>query len=163
MRCVITDQLGNSVTSDPATLFVQLFIVDQPASISVTEGEDALFSVTVDGGEKPYSYRWQSMTGIDQWEDIPGADQDTYRIESVKPEQNGLIVRCVITDELGNSVISDPATLSVKAKPAADSDTNAPQTGDNSHMALWIALLFGSGGALIGTAVKSKKRKRSAK
>ena len=72
-------------------------------------------------------------------------------------------MRCVITDQLGNSVISDPATLSVKAKPAADSDTNAPQTGDNSHMALWIALLFGSGGALIGTAVKSKKRKRSAK
>lgn len=140
-----------------------LCVVDQPASINATNGEEALFSVTVNGGEKPYSYRWQSMTGIDQWEDIPGADQDTYRIESVKPEQNGLTVRCVITDQLGNSVISDPATLSVKAKPAADSDTNAPQTGDNSHMALWIALLFGSGGALIGTAVKSKKRKRSAK
>ncbi|MGN0379005.1 MAG: hypothetical protein ACI4EU_05405 [Butyrivibrio sp.] len=67
------------------------------------------------------------------------------------------------TDQLGNSVTSDPAALSVQAKPAADSDTKSPQAGDNSHMALWIVLLFVSGGALIGTAVISKKRKRSAR
>ncbi len=149
-------------------LTVQLCIVDQPVSITATEGEDAMFSATAVGGEKPYRYQWQSMTGIDQWTDIPGADQDTYRIASVQLEQNGRTVRCVITDQLGNSVTSDPAVLSVQAKPAADSnttdtDTNSPQTGDNSHMALWIALLFVSGGALIGTTVVNRKKKRSAK
>ena len=36
---------------------------------------------------------------------------------------------------------------------------NVPQTGDTSNFALWIALLFVSGGAAIGTTVVSKKRK----
>ena len=36
---------------------------------------------------------------------------------------------------------------------------NVPQTGDTSNFALWIALLFVSGGAAIGTTVVSKKKK----
>ena len=35
---------------------------------------------------------------------------------------------------------------------------NVPQTGDTSNFALWIALLFISGGAAIGTTVVSKKK-----
>ena len=55
------------------------------------------------------------------------------------------------------------ATFSVNAKAVVDNDTKSSQTGDNSHMALRIALLLVSGGALIGTTVISKKRKRSAR
>ena len=40
-------------------------------------------------------------------------------------------------------------------------DTKSPQTGDNSHMALWMALLFVSGGAVIGMTLVSKKKKHS--
>lgn len=49
---------------------------------------------------------------------------------------------------------------------AADPDykpSDAPQTGDNSNMALWIALLFTSATGIIGTAVFSRKRKKQAK
>lgn len=42
-------------------------------------------------------------------------------------------------------------------------EANSPKTGDTSNLALWIALLFISGGAVIGTAVVSKKQKHSAK
>ena len=41
-------------------------------------------------------------------------------------------------------------------KPSAD---KSPQTGDNSNLLLWIALLFISGGAAIGTTVVSRKKK----
>ena len=41
-------------------------------------------------------------------------------------------------------------------KPGAD---KSPQTGDNPNFLLWIALLFVSGGAAIGTTVVSKKKK----
>ena len=41
-------------------------------------------------------------------------------------------------------------------KPGAD---KSPQTGDNSNLLLWMALLFVSGGAAIGTTVVSKKKK----
>ena len=36
----------------------------------------------------------------------------------------------------------------------------SPQTGDTSNLMLWIALLFISGGAVIGTAVTEKKKKQ---
>ena len=41
-------------------------------------------------------------------------------------------------------------------KPSAD---KSPQTGDNSNLLSWIALLFVSGGAAIGTTVVSRRKK----
>ena len=45
-------------------------------------------------------------------------------------------------------------------KPGAD---KSPQTGDNSNLLLWIALLFISGGAVTVTTVYGRKKKRSVK
>lgn len=50
-------------------------------------------------------------------------------------------------------------TFIVNAKAVVDNDTKSPQTGDNSHMALWIALLFMSGAGVIGTTVYGKKKR----
>ena len=55
------------------------------------------------------------------------------------------------------------ATFTVNAKAVADNDTKSPQTGDNSHMALWIALLFVSGGLLTVTGVYGKRKRYHAK
>ena len=128
-------------------LTVQLCIVDQPQSIPVSEGDEAVFSVTAAGGEKPYRYQWQRMTGVDRWENIPGADQDAYRIASVKSEQNGLTVRCVITDQFGDSATSDSAMLSI-----------LPQTGDRSHLTLWFLLALASAAALAMVCCKKRSR-----
>ena len=49
----------------------------------------------------------------------------------------------------------------VNEKAVVDNDTKSPQTGDNSHMALWIAVLLVSGGALIVTGIYSRKKKHS--
>ena len=56
---------------------------------------------------------------------------------------------------------SDTATttFTVNAKSVVDNDTNSPQTGDNSHMALWFALLLVSGAGVIGTTVYGKKKR----
>lgn len=45
---------------------------------------------------------------------------------------------------------------SAAAKP--EDDPKSPGTGDTSNLALWIALLFASGGAAIGTTVVSRKK-----
>ena len=45
-------------------------------------------------------------------------------------------------------------------KPGAD---KSPQTEDNSNLALWIALLFISGGAVMATTVYGRKKKRLTK
>ena len=47
-------------------------------------------------------------------------------------------------------------------EPGKPADSDSPQTGDNSNMILWIALLFVSGGVVIGITVYSKKKKENA-
>lgn len=44
-------------------------------------------------------------------------------------------------------------------KPAGGKDTTSPQTGDNSNLALWFAVLFVSGAGVIGATVYSKKKR----
>ena len=52
-------------------------------------------------------------------------------------------------------------TFTITAKTAADNSIKPVNSGDNSHMALWLALLIVSGGAVVGTTVVIKKRKHS--
>ena len=62
------------------------------------------------------------------------------------------------SDKDGTKEIAKANTVTAKLP----DDPKSPQTGDNSNLALWIALLFVSGGAVIGTTVVSKKKKHSA-
>ena len=45
--------------------------------------------------------------------------------------------------------------------PATGDNTQSPQTGDDSNIALWIAVMLAAGAVLTGTAVYSRKRKYS--
>ena len=64
-----------------------------------------------------------------------------------------------------NTAIHADTTLYAKwiTNSAAPIDPAIPKTGDNSNLALWIALLVVSGGALIGAAVYGKKKKHGTK
>ena len=128
-------------------LDTQLCIIEQPVSIPAVVGQEAVFIVKAAGGKAPYSYQWQRMVGPNRWENIPGAKEATYRIESVKNEQNGLTVRCVVTDQFGDYVTSDSATLSI-----------LPQTGDSSQMTLWLLLAVASAAALVLVYRKARSR-----
>ena len=57
--------------------------------------------------------------------------------------------------------IDGSASTNFTVKTAYSPDPTSPKTGDSSHIILWIALLFVSGGALVGTTVYGKKRKRA--
>lgn len=142
-----TEEYADADNQVRLLLITQLCIIEQPVSLPVSEGQEAVFTVAAAGGIKPYRYQWQSMTAAGQWKDIPGATQDTYRIAQVRENQNGLTVRCVITDQFGDSVTSDPAMLSI-----------LPQTGDSSQPALWLLLALASMAAL--AAVYCRKRSR---
>lgn len=52
--------------------------------------------------------------------------------------------------------IAKAATVTAKLP----DEPRSPQTGDNSSLMLWFALLLVSGGAVIGTAVTEKKKKQ---
>ena len=56
----------------------------------------------------------------------------------------------------------EDAIAALEKKPASTqtgTSDKSPQTGDTSNLALWIALLFISGGVAIGTTVVSRKKK----
>ena len=63
-------------------------------------------------------------------------------------------------DKMAKTIEDAIATL--EKKPASikpGTSDKSPQTGDTSNLALWIALLFVSGGAAIGITVASRKKK----
>lgn len=57
------------------------------------------------------------------------------------------------------AIVSDTGTATTEftIKAAVTDDTQSPQTGDNSNMMLWIALLLVSGGALSVVTYRKKK------
>ena len=59
-------------------------------------------------------------------------------------------------DKDGTKEIAKADTVTAKLP----KNENRPQTGESSNFILWIALLFISGGAVIGTAVTEKKKKQ---
>ena len=59
------------------------------------------------------------------------------------------------SDKDGTKGIKKADTVTAKLK----DDSKSPQTGDTSNLALWIALLFVSGCAAIGTTAVSRKKK----
>ncbi len=69
------------------------------------------------------------------------------------------------SDKDGTKEIAKADTVTAKlpvgtVKPGAD---KSPQTGDNSNLLLWIALLFISGGVLTGVTVFDKRKRHSVK
>ena len=67
------------------------------------------------------------------------------------------------SDRDGTKEIRRADTVTAKRKSGSAAakpkdDPKSPGTGDTSNLALWIALLFASGGAAIGTTVVSRKK-----
>lgn len=62
-------------------------------------GESATFSVSVSGPAvyKSFLYRWQKREVGGKWENISGADSNTYTVDKVTSELNGAMFRCVVT------------------------------------------------------------------
>ena len=63
------------------------------------------------------------------------------------------------SDKDGTKGIKKADTVTAKLK----DDSKSPQTGDTSNLALWIALLFVSGGVLTGVTVFDKRKRHSVK
>lgn len=59
------------------------------------------------------------------------------------------------SDKDGTKEIKKTDTITTKLK----DDSKSPQTGDSRNLALWIFLLFASGGAALATMVVSRKKK----
>ena len=115
-RCVVTDENGNSVTSDAATILIeelvnQLIITSQPQDQKVSNGATTKISIGATGQGLKYS--WEiSRDGGATWSVSTVDGSKSPVISFVTTESyHGRMYRCVVTDENGNSVTSDGATV----------------------------------------------------
>ena len=122
-RCVVTDDKGGSITSEPVRLTVNeaLAITAQPQDVTVDAGRMASFTITVTG--QYLAFRWQYYNAdAEAWEDIAGKNT-SWLYFTAQPVDNGLYYRCVVTDGASSTVTSDAARLTVRS---ADAPTDEP-------------------------------------
>ncbi|HQC43114.1 MAG TPA: PA14 domain-containing protein, partial [Verrucomicrobiota bacterium] len=106
----------------PGASFTAPEIVVQPQSLSCYEGESAAFEVFVKSGT-PITYRWE-VNGVPD----NSLNQRILSFDNVTPAQNGLQVRCRVTN-LNGEATSAAATLSVLAPLEEVSILTQPQGG----------------------------------
>lgn len=91
-------------------------------------------------------------------ETIPAMVEDGYIVfETNHLSQYGIIATNTGTTA-GGSETANPQTDN-NGKATQNTDATSPQTGDNSNLALWVAVLFISCGGVIGVTVYSRRRK----
>jgi hypothetical protein len=107
---VIVSNGAGSQTSNPATLSVNLppTIATQPASLTVSIGATATFSV-VASGTPPFTYQWQENGA-----NITGATFAGYTSPPVALADTGAMFTVIVTNPFGSQA-SNPATLTVSA------------------------------------------------
>ena len=128
------------------------------------------------GGEHTHSYgsEWK-YDATNHWHECSCGDKDDVAAYSFKwvvdkeataTQKGSKHEECKVCG-YKKAAVEIPATGSA-TKPTDPTQTNpntgaeSQKTGDNSNMILWIALLFISGGAVIGITVYSKKKKENA-
>gem|GEM_PF-1492672 len=112
-RCIIKDGNGKTIVSNTATLTV-VRITAQPGNVSVIAGNTAKFTVAAAGADV-FTYQWQSRKdATSDWANSgqSGAKTTTLSI-ATSAGLNGWQFRCVVKDGSGNTVTSNPATLSI--------------------------------------------------
>ena len=120
MRCLITDESGNWVTSATVTITIvppdgPITITKQPVSIVTQANKNVSFSVSaISNNSETLSYQWQYQgASSTRWNNFANATKASVT-KNAQQSWNGWKVRCLITDESGNRVSSNTVTITVQ-------------------------------------------------
>ena len=116
VRCVVTDEEKNSVTSKVVNVTFKKqgpSIVEQPKDVVSRKGETVKFSIKATG--TGLTYQWQYRTSATgSWKNFASAK--TASIEKVAGDWDGSQVKCVVKDSAGNSLDSDIVKITLNKK-----------------------------------------------
>ena len=111
--CKVTDQYGNSIDSNPATITIKpdLKITAQPTDKTVKLGESLTLSVKAEGDGLTYQWYYKK-SGQTAWSKWNGR---THASETCTPNAtwNGIQLYCEVTDSYGNWEDSAVAKITV--------------------------------------------------
>ncbi len=129
-----------------------------------TEGEHGNLETKLETVKEALAAIKNAVKAADEIGKLPSVDDvklgDREDVDRVKEIIDGLT-------ENEKAMLGDGASGKIDAlnkrieKLEEAKNGGSPGTGDNSNIALWIALLFVSGGAIVGAAATGKKKKRS--
>ncbi|GAB3598234.1 Ig-like domain repeat protein [Microbacterium tumbae] len=108
----------------------------QPADITVAEGEDATFSVSLTGDPEP-TIQWQTRIAGGEWDDVEDATSTELTLEAVTIADDGREFRALASNEAAQDVASDVAALTVEASTPEHPDGAAvgtPLEGNTSYI-----------------------------
>ena len=92
-----------------------LKITTQPTSLTVDEGETAAFEIVAEGAE---TYQWLYHTKDESnWSIVVKNGTEPVYQFTAGAQHDGNVYCCQVKNDIGETVLSDSATLTVKAKP----------------------------------------------
>ncbi|MBS5480190.1 MAG: carboxypeptidase regulatory-like domain-containing protein [Clostridiales bacterium] len=148
----VADEDGSPIPGAAVDIGGHTGVTDKNGNFTVEAVPDGYYPVTItgkDGGILGY-------TAIEITEGEPGVTKNpdgTYMITA--PKNSAIHLKLTVTQD-GRITMDDVADIT---PPHPNDDSRSPQTGDNSNITLWLALMAASCAALIGTAVYNRKRR----
>ena len=124
-------------------------------AIPVNEAGEYVYTIReVNGSEKEITYDNTVYTvKVDVPDNLDGTFKVIYNYTKGTETADGVTFTNIYT--------APTPTPEQKPEPKPDNDLKSPQTGDNSNIWMWFALMFVSGTGLFGTTLYSKKKKES--
>ena len=138
---VVTGYSGCQVTSNgAATLTVNTAITTQPSSQTVCETSTAQFSVGASGSSLSYQWQYNSGSGWNNVVGGSGATSATYTTPSTTTSMNGYQYQVLVTKSgCSQGTTSNPATLTVQAKPTITTQPSSQTVCEGSTAAFTVA------------------------
>ena len=151
---------GDTSDGSDGTMWVLTDLTMTPEACAVTPSDKYTVTYTdgVEGEEifKDQTYTVESGKATPAFNGTP--TRKGYTFAGWKPEVAAKVTDNATYEATWKSNTATTTTTPSENKPDTG-ETTDPKTGDTGNMALWIALLFVSGSAVIGTtAVKRKKK-----
>lgn len=114
-RCVITDIIGNSITTDEVTLniYTPVDITEHTTISQPYTKEEVVLSVNATGTELKYQWYWRQNESS-EWKasTFNGCDTNTMTFLA-EPKRNGYQYKCIVTDINENTVETDIIPLEI--------------------------------------------------
>ena len=110
VRCMVTDQYGSFAISDAATMQIKkaISITTQPKDYTGKVNSTAKFTVAAEGNGLTYQWQISDDDGVTWVNSSVKAASYSTKLTAAK---NGRMVRCVVTDAVGNSVTSSEVQM----------------------------------------------------
>ena len=118
VRCILSDDKGNTEISESAVMVIvsdstpsiELRIVSQPRDYVGQDKEMAYITVSTVGVSQSYQWLYSDDNGV-SWTSV--SNNSAMYSAQLTQAKNGRMVKCIITDSIGNSVTSGIAYLRI--------------------------------------------------